>query len=75
MPTDSEVEELIPLAEENNFTMTNFAVNLDYLPELEGENPPAIVEENGIYKIADNLSCTDVLIDPDFKLLVDSVLH
>ncbi|MCM1322401.1 MAG: hypothetical protein NC041_08615 [Bacteroides sp.] len=44
----------------------------DMLPAADENN--AIIEKNGIFMIQDNLSISDVLIDPDFKTLVDSIL-
>ena len=70
-----EAEELIPLPDNPLFSMTAFAENQEIISELEAEPEPAIIEENGVFKIAENLSYTDILLDPEFKLLVDSVLR
>ena len=45
-------------------------------PELEAVTPAenAILEENGVFYIADNLDYKSVKQDKDFKALVDSVL-
>ena len=50
------------------------------MPELEGalEIPKApadaIVEKDGVFSISENLEYTNVIQDPDFKELVDSIL-
>ena len=42
------------------------------MPELESAN--AIVEEDGVFSIAEDLEYTNVVQDPEFKELVDSIL-
>ena len=74
-------EEVPLLADEPDFSMTRFADNIDAeVPELESaltipvapEN--TIVEKDGVFSISDNLEYTNVVQDPDFKELVDSIL-
>ena len=76
-----EVEELTEEVPESNihsyYSMITFGDNLAVdTPELEAvtlaEN--AILEENGVFYIADNLDYKSVKQDKDFKALVDSVL-
>ena len=74
-------EEVPLLADEPDFSMTRFADNIDAeVPELESaltipvapEN--TIVEKDGVFSISDNLEYTNIVQDPDFKELVDSIL-
>ena len=72
-----EVEELIPLLpvdETPSFSMTQFCQEKNVISELLSEFEGAIVESNGIYTISDNLSYSNVTIDPGLKKLVDSIL-
>ena len=76
-----EVEELTEEVPESNihpyYSMTTFGDNLAVdTPELESVTPAenAILEENGVFYIADNLDYKSVKQDKDFKALVDSVL-
>ncbi len=76
-----EVEELTEEVPESNihpyYSMTTFGDNLAVdTPELEAVTPAenAILEENGVFYIADNLDYKSVKQDKDFKALVDSVL-
>ena len=79
---EAEVADEIPLlSDEPDFTMTTFADNLDTeVPELESalSIPQApentIVENDGVYSISENIEYTNVIQDPDFKELVDSIL-
>lgn len=83
--TVTEIEELteeVPsYVSEPDFAMTkfgdNFAEELQELkPALEIPKGPddAIVEEDGVFSISENLEYTNVIQDPDFKNLVDSIL-
>ena len=70
---DELTEEIPSYLPEPDFSMTSFGDNLtDDLPELQEEK--VIVEEDGVFSIAENLEYTDVIQDADFKSLVDSVL-
>ncbi len=79
---EAEVADEIPLlSDEPDFTMTTFADNLDTeVPELESalSVPQApentIVENDGVYSISEDIEYTNVIQDPDFKELVDSIL-
>ena len=76
-PPKPEVEELteeVPsYISEPDFSMTSFGDNLsEEVPELQEEK--VIVEEDGVFSIAEDLKCTDVEQDADFKKLVDSIL-
>ena len=76
-PPNPEVEELteeVPsYISEPDFSMTSFGDNLsEEVPELQEEK--VIVEEDGVFSIAEDLKCTDVEQDADFKKLVDSIL-
>ena len=75
---EEEVEaELIPVDEVREFSfirglMSHFsrnAVNIDSEPEVD-----PILEEDGVFRIADNLDTSHIRQDVDFKNLVDSVL-
>ena len=62
--------------------MISFGENLSQdVPELEGAlsvpkgSADAIVEKDGVFSISENLDCTDVVQDQDFKNLVDSILQ
>ena len=76
-----EVEELTEEVPESNihsyYSMITFGDNLAVdTPELEAVTPAenAILEENGVFYIADNLDYKSVKQDKDFQALVDSVL-
>ena len=79
--TEEEIEELteevILPKEQNYFTMTTFTAESRFygtdLPSAEADD--TIVENNGVYSITDSLEYSDVVQDPAFKALVDSVLH
>ncbi len=80
-PVEELYEDVQSLLKEPEFTMTRFADNLDSeVPELEGaadlssapEN--TIIEKDGVYSIAENLEFTNIIQDPEFKELVDSIL-
>lgn len=67
-------DELIP-EEGRFFSMTGFAENDLPVSDLEEvEDAPAIVEKKGVYSIAENLECSHLELNPEFKELVDSVL-
>nr|MCR4580033.1 hypothetical protein [Treponema sp.] len=59
------------------FSMTNFAQESRfYGTDLPAAEPvEAIVEDNGVYSITRDLEYSDVIQDPEFKALVDSVLR
>nr|MCR4742619.1 hypothetical protein [Treponema sp.] len=59
----------------NYFAMTQFGANNNDVTELESINASSIVENEGVYSIADNLQYSNVEQDLEFKKLVDSVLH
>ena len=66
-------EEVPSYLNEPDFSMIGFGDNYAQdIPELEAAN--AIVEEDGVYSIAENLEYTNVVQDPEFKELVDSIL-
>ncbi len=70
-------EEVPAFVSEPSFSMTNFGENISAdVPELDsaGEDSNAIVEKDGIFSIAENLDCSGVVQDSDFKQLVDSIL-
>ena len=72
-------EEVPAFVSEPSFSMTNFGENISAdVPELdsagEDSNANAIVEKDGIFSIAENLDCSGVVQDSDFKQLVDSIL-
>ena len=69
-----EIEEAEELPQEPYFAMTRFGQNEEPVLELRGEGD-TIIEHNGVYSIADNLSYTKVLLNKEFKTLVDSVLQ
>lgn len=67
-------DELLP-EEGKFFSMTGFAENELPVSELEEiEETPAIVEKKGIYSISENIECSHLELNPEFKELVDSVL-
>ena len=67
-------DELLP-EEGKFFSMTGFAENELPVSELEEiEENPAIVEKKGIYSISENIECSHLELNPEFKELVDSVL-
>ena len=57
--------------------MTSFSQESKFygtdLPAAEASE--TIVEHNGVYSITDDIEYSDVVQDPAFKALVDSVLH
>jgi len=73
-----ELTEEVPLAKEQDyFSMTSFSQESKFygtdLPAAEASE--TIVERNGVYSITDDIEYSDVVQDPAFKALVDSVLH
>ena len=70
---DIEEAELIPEGE-MFYTMTEFGAKILPVAELQSEQVEAIVENQGVYSISDDISYTDVIQDSEFKSLVDSVL-
>lgn len=73
---EEEIEEaeLIPEAE-MFYTMTEFGAKILPAAELQSEQIEAIVENQGVYSISDNINYTDIIQDSEFKSLVDSVLR
>ena len=69
-----EIEDVEELPQEPYFAMTRFGQNEQPVVELRGEGD-TIVERDGVYSIADNLSYTKVFLNKEFKTLVDSVLQ
>ena len=76
-PVSEPIEELSGA----NFAMTGFGENVsDDVEELKPalvipEGPDdAIVEKDGVFSISEDLKYTNVIQDPDFKNLVDSIL-
>nr|MCR4900914.1 hypothetical protein [Treponema sp.] len=69
-----EIPEVEELPSEPYFAMTKFGQNEQPVLELRGDTD-TIVEHDGIYSIADNLPYTNVLLNKEFKTLVDSVLQ
>ncbi len=73
---DDELTEELPESEYNNYySMTTFATNVEEVEALEGEIPDTIVEHKGVFSISENIQVNQVVQDPEFKALVDSVLH
>ena len=76
-PIEELTEEVPEVLSSSDLVLTNFAENfaLD-MPELEAvpsaEN--VIYENDGVYSISENLEYTNIVQDPDFKQLVDSIL-
>mgnify|MGYP003292008271 CR=1 FL=1 len=70
----ADAEELLP-AEEMFYSLTPFGANDNPVAELEGEATESIIETKGVYSIASDLDYKNVVIDPAFKSLVDSVLR
>ena len=80
-PVEELTEEVPEYIEKPDFAMTSFGDNLsDDIPELDSvlaipKGPDdAIVENDGVFSISENLEYTNVIQDPDFKNLVDSIL-
>lgn len=74
-------EEVPSYLSKPDFAMTNFGDNLsEDIPELDSvlaipKGPDdAIVENDGVFSISENLEVSNVVQDPDFKKLVDSIL-
>lgn len=74
-------EEVPTYLSKPDFALTNFGDNVsEDIPELSSvlaipKGPDdAIVEEDGVFSISENLEYTNVVQDPDFKKLVDSIL-
>ena len=75
--TEPEIEEIADaeeLPDAPYFAMTQFGQNEQPVIELRGEGD-TIIEQDGVYSIADNLSYTKVFLNQEFKMLVDSVLQ
>ena len=78
-----QLSDAVPIEELSgaNFSMTGFCEDVpEDVPELESaltipKGPDnAIVENDGVFSISENLEYTNVVQDPDFKNLVDSIL-
>ncbi len=69
---DAELEELND-SEKYHFSMTQFGANPVEIQELEDASD-AIVENEGVYSISENLEYSSVALNAEFKKLVDSVL-
>ena len=72
---DGVPEDMQPLADFKTFSLTRFGDNIGVVAEIQSADVQAIVENNGVFSISASLSYTDVVQDPVFKSLVDSVLH
>lgn len=78
-----EIEDAEELEPSPYFAMTGFAQNEQPVLELKGESDSehaqniddTIIERDGIYSISENLPYTKVLLNNEFKALVDSVLQ
>ena len=75
-----EIQEIDGAEEPAYFSMTAFGQNEQPVLELYGEtdsekDSDTIVEKNGVYSISENLHYTKVLLNKEFKALVDSVLQ
>lgn len=80
-PVEELTEEVPSYLSKPDFAMTNFGDNLsEDIPELDSvlaipKGPDdAIVENDGVFSISETLEYTNVIQDPDFKNLVDSIL-
>ncbi len=80
-PVEELTEEVPSYLSKPDFAMTSFGDNLsEDIPELDSvlaipKGPDdAIVENNGVFSISETLEYTNVIQDPDFKNLVDSIL-
>jgi hypothetical protein len=75
----AEPEDVKPLDDDKEavpFMFARFGANNDSVRDLSPEPSEAIVEDkNGVYSISKDLVITDVVQDPEFKKLVDSVLR
>ena len=72
-PVEELTEEVPSYLVEPDFSMIGFGDNYSQdMPELESAN--AIIEEDGVFSISENLEYTNVVQDPEFKELVDSIL-
>ena len=80
-PVEELTEEVPSYLSKPDFAMTSFGDNLsEDIPELDSvlaipKGPDdAIVENDGVFSISETLEYTNVIQDPDFKNLVDSIL-
>ena len=73
-PEIEEIADAEELPDAPYFAMTQFGQNEQPVIELRGEGD-TIIEQDGVYSIADNLSYTKVFLNQEFKMLVDSVLQ
>ena len=83
IPEPEEILDAEEIPEQPYFSMTTFGQNEQPVIELKGDFDDnashttinTIIERNGVYSIADNLSYSMVVQNADFKSLVDSVLQ
>ncbi|MBO4857409.1 MAG: hypothetical protein J5527_02710 [Treponema sp.] len=68
------IEELLPVDDDTGFSLTRFSENQQDSVELEPESASTIVEVEGVYSIAEDLSYENVQQDQSFKALVNSVI-
>ena len=68
------IEELLPVDDDTGFSLTRFSENQQDSVELEPESVSTIVEVEGVYSIAEDLSYENVQQDQSFKALVNSVI-
>ena len=69
-----DIEEPLPVDSEACFTLTRFNENEQDSVELEEDSASTIVEVEGVYSIAEDLSYENVQQDQSFKALVNSVI-
>lgn len=72
---DSPIEEPLPVDKDNCFSFTRFGDSQECFSELEEEKTETIIESNGVFSIAENLSFSNIIQDKSFKELVDSILR
>ena len=71
-----EPEEDIAPSNSRYFSMTQFGFAVVPAEELDdADKGKVFVEKNGVFSISKNADYSDFIQDPDFKSLVDSVLH
>lgn len=73
----TEESEALPLenlsSEKDGFMLTTFCANDTNVTDLPVE--AIVLGEDGVFQISSNLKTSDVMIDEDFKKLVDSVIR
>lgn len=70
---DEEIFEIEELSNGTNYSMIQFGASAVVI-DLDSQTNDAIVENDGVFSIAQDLNYTDVIQDESFKSLVDSVL-